>query len=160
MPSMFNNCSQLIQIDVSNWNTSNVINTDNVFTWANNLIHIGMVYCDLDTINKLSNLLPTTKAKQVYVHDVSSSECTEVNNITFIDYISDSESITLPIILSPNDEVLWDDSSQRYIIKCFNGTTIQTDITSKFKIDLYTPYTMICGDNVTSISVNINRKEM
>jgi hypothetical protein len=139
---------------------SRVTNMSNMFKDCGNLIAIGMIYCSLSTINALSSLLPTTNAKQVYVQDVSSSECAKVNNITFIDYNGDSEIITLPRTLLPGDELLWDDYSQRYIVKCSDGTVIQTDISSKFKIDLYTPYTMIYSDNTTSISVNINRREM
>lgn len=155
MSSMFYGCSSLTQLDLSNFNTSSVTDISYMFYNCSALVNIGMIYCSLGTINKLSSSLPTTKAKQVYVHDVNSSECTEVSNITFIDYISDSNVITLPVTLVSGDEILWDDSSQRYIIKRSDGTTIQTDITSKFKIDLYTPYTMIYTDNVTSISVNI-----
>ena len=160
MDYMFCNCSQLTQLDLSNFDTSKVTNMNYMFDYCDNLIAIGMIYCNLKTINTLSSKLSTGKAKQVYVHDVNSSECTEVSNITFIDYISDSNVITLPVTLVSGDEILWDDSSQRYIIKRSDGTTIQTDITSKFKIDLYTPYTMIYTNNVTSISVNIFRKEI
>ena len=160
MDYMFYNCTQLTQLDLSNFDTSKVTNMNYMFYYCDNLIAIGMIYCNLKTINTLSSKLSTGKAKQVYVHDVNSSECTEVSNITFIDYISDSNVITLPVTLVSGDEILWDDSSQRYIIKRSDGTTIQTDITSKFKIDLYTPYTMIYTNNVTSISVNIFRKEI
>ena len=131
-----------------------------MFNGAENLIIIGMIYCSLDTVNTLSSLLPTTTAKQVYVEDVKSFECTEVSNITFIDYISNSYTITPPVALTLEDEILWDDSLQRYIIKRLDGSIVETDISSKFKIDLYAPYTMIYADNVTSISININRKGM
>jgi surface protein len=156
---MFNNCSNLIQLDMSNFDTSKANNTTNMFNGAENLIVIGMIYCSLNTVNTLSSLLPTTTAKQVYVEDVKASECTEVSNITFIDYISNSYIITPPVTLTPGDKILWDDSLQRYIIKRLDGSRIETIISSKYKIDLYIPYTMVYADNVTSISININRKE-
>lgn len=163
MASMFDQCYKLYRLDVSNWDTSKA-NKSNMFSNCGHLTQIGMVYCSLSTINELldtaNTSLPTNRAKRVYVHDVSSSECPKVSGVTFIDYISDSEIITLPRTLLNGDVILWDDSSRRYTIKCSDGTIIQTDITSKFKIDLYTPYTMIYADNATSISVNISRKEI
>lgn len=163
MQSMFDQCYKLYRLDISNWDTSNVTIKNQMFSNCGRLTQIGMVYCSLNTINTLLDIsgtsLPTGRAKKVYVHDVSSSECPTVNSITFIDYIGDREIIKLPRTLLNGDQILWD-ASRRYIIKCSDGTIIETDITSKFKIDLYTPYTMIYADNATSISVNISRKEI
>lgn len=163
MTYMFDQCYKLYQLDVSNWDTSNT-NTYQMFSNCGQITHMGMVYCNLSTINKLLDTaktsLPTSRAKKVYVHDVSSSECPKVSGVTFIDYISDSEIITLPRTLLNGDVIFWDDSSRRYTIICSDETIIQTDITSKFKIDLYTPYTTIYADNATTIGVNIKRKEM
>ena len=156
MSNMFRSCSQLTQLDVSNFDTSKVTSMSNMFSNCNNLINIGMIYCSLGTINKLSSLLPTTKAKQVYVQDVNSSECTAVSNVTFIDYKACNQIIQIPIQLVGGAELYWDEELKVYCIKDFSNNIIQTDITNPITLNTYNPYYKISIDGNEPINIKAN----
>lgn len=129
---------------------------DNMFKNCGNLIAIGMIYCSLGTINKLSSLLPTTKAKQVYVQDVNSSECTAVSNVTFIDYKACNQIIQIPIQLVGDAELYWDEELKVYCIKDFSNNIIQTDITNPITLNTYNPYYKISIDGNEPINIKAN----
>ena len=156
MSNMFRSCSQLTQLDVSNFDTSKVTSMGYMFRNCNNLINIGMIYCSLGTINKLSSLLPTTKAKQVYVQDVNSSECTAVSNVTFIDYKACNQIIQIPIQLVGGAELYWDEELKVYCIKDFSNNIIQTDITNPITLNTYNPYYKISIDGNEPINIKAN----
>ena len=55
MSYMFYYCSQLTQLDVSNWNTSNVTNISYMFYGCNSLHTLRLDNCSNDTISKIIN---------------------------------------------------------------------------------------------------------
>ena len=84
MTYMFYGCSSLISLDVSNFDTSNVTNTSNMFTNIKNLTVIGMIYCNSDTVNKISDLITTDTT--IWYSDAKLEDLTKKENITYKEY--------------------------------------------------------------------------
>ena len=59
MNSMFYNCKTLTLLDISSFDTSKVTNMDSMFSDCNNLIKIKMKNNNIETINKIIDVLPT-----------------------------------------------------------------------------------------------------
>ena len=60
MNSMFNNCSNIAELDLSGWNTSKVTNMDYMFNGCGKLSTITMKGCNQTTINKISDVKPSS----------------------------------------------------------------------------------------------------
>jgi surface protein len=54
---MFSNCSNLTQLDVSNFNTSKVTDMDYMFNNTSKLVNIGMIYCNENTVLKIKEAI-------------------------------------------------------------------------------------------------------
>ena len=107
MNYMFSNCSSLTSLDVSNFDTSNVTNTSGMFTNIKNLTDIGMIYCNSDTVNKISDLITTDTT--IWYSDAKLENLTEKENITYKEYkmniLESDEEINLRSSGSVYDEL-------------------------------------------------------
>ena len=174
MSYMFYNCSQLTQLDVSNWNTSKVTTMNNMFDSCSQLIQLDVSNWDTSKVTTLTSTIfrphtlllnwsikeinrlvatNTTYSSTVYVkHDIS--KLTQNNLITYVNYIGDEISISLPQPLrrigDVCDRLYWDYDKGYYCIEqnidinendelCIIEPVIieLTDMNEKVEIDVY-----------------------
>lgn len=57
---MFNACSSLTSLDLSGWNMSNVTSMIGMFDGCTSLTSIRMIGCSLDTIQKITDVKPSS----------------------------------------------------------------------------------------------------
>jgi surface protein len=128
---MFNNCNNLNQLDLSNFNTSKVSNMEGMFYNCTNLtqldisnfnfiktpsvismlsntpndMNIAMLYCPYDTVNSLNIKITSTK-KTIWVKDTEASSYTKNENVTIKDYKEISSIINLTSPLYEGDKIV------------------------------------------------------
>ena len=152
MYAMFQNCSQLTQLDVSSWDTKNVTSMGSMFYTCSKLNHIGMLYCDNNTVNTIVNALPTVSGltRTIYIQDTKSDIYTPRDSIIFYDYTDSRAIITLPQPLNNGDMLIWDDSLMKYILKKSDSSVIEIDANVKYVLDVFRPYYRIQTDEKES----------
>ena len=82
MCNMFNTCPQLTQLDLSNWNTSKVISTNNMFRNCSLLDSIKLFYANTSTVNKIIGVLPSRVDKEqgvIYTKNISQLNSNSLN---------------------------------------------------------------------------------
>ena len=57
---MFYGCSGLTSLDLSGWNMSNVTDTNQMFDGCTSLTSIRMIGCSPDTIQKITDVKPSS----------------------------------------------------------------------------------------------------
>jgi surface protein len=148
MTGMFQNCSKLTQLDVSDWDTSKVTAlTPSIFKPRTLLLNWS-----IEEINRFVTT-DITAPSIVYVkHDIS--KLTQNNKITYVNYIGDEISISLPQPLrrigNICDRLYWDYDKGCYCIEqnidinennelCIIEPIIieLTDMNEKVEIDVY-----------------------
>lgn len=87
LSNMFYGCSNLQMLDLSNFNTDIVTNTTNVFNRCTALKDIGLVYCNVSTVNTIASLVPTNVECNVYYYDADETQLVKPDNVTYIKYI-------------------------------------------------------------------------
>jgi surface protein len=171
---MFTSCSQLTQLSVSNWDTSKVTDMANIFNGCNKLIlldlsnwdtsnvaevvasifkpHTLLLNWSIEEINRFATKDIATPSIVYVKHDIS--KLTQNNKITYVKYISDEISISLPQPLrrigDVCDRLYWDYDKGCYCIEknididennelCIIEPVIieLTDMNKKIKVDVY-----------------------
>ena len=84
MNQMFCNCSSLTLLDLSNFKTENVTDMNQMFTNCFKITDIGAIYCNSDTINKISELITTDTT--IWYSDAKLEDLTKKSNITYKEY--------------------------------------------------------------------------
>ena len=84
---MFNNCSSLTSLDVSNFNTDIVTDTTNFFNNCTALKDIGLVYCNVSTVNVIASLVPTGVECNVYYYDADETQLVKPDNVNYVKYV-------------------------------------------------------------------------
>lgn len=160
MEYMFYECSSLTTLDVSNFNTIMVTKTTDMFTKVSKLQHIGMIYCDHNTVNTIANALPTVSdlTRTIYIQDTKSDIYTPRDSIVFYDYKDSRTIITLPQQLNSGDMLIWDDSLRRYILKKSDDTVIEIDTNAKYVLDVVGSYYRIETDEKESAPTSMTVK--
>ena len=160
MSAMFNNCSSLTQLDLSNWNTSQVTNMSAMFVLVSKLQHVGMLYCDSNTVNTIVNALPTVSGltRTIYIQDTKSDIYTPRDSIIFYDYTDSRIIISLPQQLNNGDMLAWNDSLRRYILKKADSRVIEIDTDVKYILDVVGPYYRIETDEKESAPASMTVK--
>ena len=105
MGGMFNGCDKLISLDLSNWDTSSVTDMTTIFK-----PHTLLLNWSIGEINRFATQNITTPSIVYVKHDIS--KLTQNNKITYVNYISDEISISLPQSLrrigDVCDRLYWD----------------------------------------------------
>ena len=116
MQSMFNGCSNLTTLDVSNFNTSEVTNMNSMFQNCTNLTIIGLIYANIDTLNKL----PTPSIATIYI-DANIDQTAYAGNSKLKVYEQRTVTINIPTALRSNEEIAdriyWNDTDKHYYIE-------------------------------------------
>ena len=84
---MFNGCSNLQVLDLSNFNTDIVTDTTRVFNNCTALKDIGMVYCNVSTVNTIASLVPTNVECNVYYYDADETQLVKPDNVNYVKYV-------------------------------------------------------------------------
>ena len=84
---MFNGCSNLQVLDLSNFNTDIVTDTTRVFNNCTALKDIGMVYCNVSTVNTLASLVPASVECNVYYYDADETQLVKPDNVNYVKYV-------------------------------------------------------------------------
>lgn len=84
---MFNGCSNLQVLDLSNFNTDIVTDTTRVFNNCTALKDIGLVYCNVSTVNTIASLVPTNVECNVYYYDADETQLVKPDNVNYIKYV-------------------------------------------------------------------------
>jgi surface protein len=105
---VFNGCTSLQTLDISNFNIlSSVADTRTFITMCKNLVNIGMLYCNSETINTIVNQFGSTTT--IWYHDTELEDLTEKENITYKEYkmniLESDEEINLRRIGDVYDEL-------------------------------------------------------
>ena len=107
MYGMFRYCSSLTSLDISNFNTEKATDMSWMFTDVINLTDIGMIYCNSNTINKISDLITTDTT--IWYSDAKLEDLTKKENITYKEYkmniLESDEEIVLRKIGDVYDEL-------------------------------------------------------
>ena len=116
MQTMFNGCSNLTILDVSNFNTSKVTDMSGIFRSCNNLTIIGLIYANIDTINKL----PTPSISTLYINtNIDQTAYTGSSKLEA--YEQRTVTINIPTALRSNEEIAdrmyWNDEDKHYYIE-------------------------------------------
>ena len=93
MDYMFYGCSNLQVLDLSNFNTDAVTNID--FNKCTALKDIGLVYCNVSTVNTIASLVPTSVECNIYYYDADETQLVKPDNINYVKYVF-STNIQLP----------------------------------------------------------------
>ena len=94
----FNGCTSLQSLDISNFNIlSSVTDTNTHITVCKKLVHVGMLYCNSETINVIANQIGGTKT--IWYQDANLSDLTQLDNITYKKYQTTTLSLNAPIQL-------------------------------------------------------------
>lgn len=94
----FNGCTSLQSLDISNFNIlSSVTDTNTHITVCKKLVHVGMLYCNSETINIIANQIGGTRT--IWYQDANLSDLTQFDNITYKKYQSTTLSLNEPIQL-------------------------------------------------------------
>lgn len=116
MSEMFNGCNNLTTLDVSNFDTSNVMYMDGMFQYCNKLTTIGLIYANIDTINKL----PTPSTTTIYI-DTNIDQTAYTGSSKLEVYEQRTVTINLPTALRSNEEIAdriyWNDEDKHYYIE-------------------------------------------
>ena len=83
---MFANCSKLTLLDLSNFNTDITTNTTSAFNNCTTLKDIGLIYCNVSTVNKIASLVPTSVECNAYYYDADETQLVKLDNINYIKY--------------------------------------------------------------------------
>ena len=95
----FNGCTSLQTLDISNFNIlSSVTDVNTHITLCKKLVHVGMLYCNSETINIIVNQIGST-TRTIWYQDASLSDLTQLDNITYKKYQSTTLSLNEPIQL-------------------------------------------------------------
>ena len=87
LKDIFNGCRNLQVLDLSNFNTDIVTDTTRVFNNCTALKDIGLVYCNVSTVNTIASLVPTNVECNVYYYDADETQLVKPDNVTYIKYI-------------------------------------------------------------------------
>lgn len=117
---MFNLCTKLTTLDISNLRISNTSNNGNMFDYTNSLTYIGMVYCDASSISLVGERLLSgnaTKNRIIYIPESEKDSCQDSDYISHI-----ASSVDIKISDSLNkvgdyvDRLYWDETTSSYMI--------------------------------------------
>jgi surface protein len=87
---MFNNCTNLTELNLSNFNMDNVNHTDDMFEYCNALHTLRLDNCSNDTISKIisSKGFPTNEiegiTRKIYVNPSNIDNLTPPDNWVFV----------------------------------------------------------------------------
>ena len=82
MSDMFRNCSQLTQLDASNWDTSNVTNMDAMFAYCSKLTQLDLSNWDTGNVISMGNMFyDCTQLIQLDVSSFDTSNAIAINNM-------------------------------------------------------------------------------
>jgi len=113
---MFYYCTNLTSLDVSNFNTSKVTDMSNMFNNCSNLTSIGLIYADINTINKL----PTPSISTLYI-DTNIDQTAYTGSSKLEAYEQRTVTINIPTALRSNEEIAdriyWNDTDKHYYIE-------------------------------------------
>ena len=116
MSSMFQNCKLLTSLDLSNFDTSSVTNMASMFAICDNLTIIGLIYANIDTINKL----PTPSISTIYI-DANIDQTAYTGSSKLEAYEQRTITINIPTALRSNEEIAdriyWNDEDKHYYIE-------------------------------------------
>ena len=116
MYDMFNGCSNLTSLDVSNFDTNKVTDIGGVFHNCTNLTIIGLIYANIDTLNKL----PTPSIATIYI-DPNIDQTAYAGSSKLEVYEQRTVTINIPIALRSNEEIAdriyWNDTDKHYYIE-------------------------------------------
>ena len=116
MASMFYGCNALTSLDLSEFDTSKVTTTFDMFSGCTKLDNIGLIYSDINTINKL----PTPTKATLYIDENLDQSLYTGSSILKI-YETRSITINLPTALRSNgtiaDRLYWDETDKHYYIE-------------------------------------------
>ena len=84
---IFNGCSNLQMLDLSNFNTDIVTDTTRVFNNCTALKDIGMVYCNVSTVNTIASLVPASVECNVYYYDADETQLVKPDNVNYVKYV-------------------------------------------------------------------------
>ena len=87
LKDIFNGCRNLQVLDLSNFNTDIVTDTTRVFNNCTALKDIGLVYCNVSTVNTLSSLVPTNVECNVYYYDADETQLIKPDNVNYVKYV-------------------------------------------------------------------------
>lgn len=159
-------CQKLETLDISNFNIAANNSYMTKFIYGSpKLEHIGMLYCNEETCNKvISNMQAASGlVRKIYVTDTNSKQYAESNNYKIIDYDYKKETVRLelPKSLGVNDKLYWDNDKQRYCINS-NGEITDTDITKRVLLKGYNNIIVQMAENnivpPAGISLRIPKK--
>lgn len=159
------NCKNLTTLDISNFNVTAGTQMSRFMDSSSKLEHIGMLYCNEETCNKVSSVMQTASGliRKIYVKDTNSKQYGESTAYKFIDYDYKKETVRLelPRSLGENDRLYWDNDKRCYCIDD-NGEIVDTDITKRVLLKGYSNIVvqMAKGNIVppAAISVRIPKK--
>ena len=116
MESMFGNCTNLTSLDLSNFDTSNVTNMQSMFDGCTSLRTIGLIYANIDIINRL----PTPSISTLYI-DANIDQTAYIGNSKLEVYKQSTVTINIPTALRSNEEIAdriyWNDEDKHYYIE-------------------------------------------
>ena len=84
---MFNGSSNLQMLDLSNFNTDIVTDTTRIFHNCTALKDIGLVYCNVSTVNTLASLVPASVECNVYYYDADETQLVKPDNVNYVKYV-------------------------------------------------------------------------
>lgn len=117
---MFQLCTKLTTLDISNLRISNTNNNANMFNYANNLTYIGMVYCDASSISLVGERLLAGNATKNRIIYIPKSEKDSCQDSDYISHIASSVDIKISDSLNKVgdyiDRLYWDETSSSYKI--------------------------------------------
>ena len=166
MLAMFWDCSNLTTLDISNFNLKNITvdTSTGIFNSINKISHIGMLYCDKETCEKVQSLLPNVNNLQrtIWVQDTDEKDYISNEYVVIKEYGFEKQKIRLPQSLRGiqgnadygtsidenvidcnkfySDRLYWDNAKGRYCIEQNIIKITAEDIINDVYAELYTQY--------------------
>jgi surface protein len=112
----FFNCRNLTSLDISNFDIRDGTNMTDAFFGCSNLTTVGLIYANIDTINKL----PTPSISTIYI-DTNINQTAYTGSSKLKVYEQRTVTINIPTALRSNDEtadrIYWNDEDKHYYIE-------------------------------------------